>query len=475
MRDSPTIENEGSVALWSPRRRVAQFHRWLGSLHPTGRLKDSVEQAEQAGIEFAFRARSAAVMVVALYLVFVPWPRNAYYLALVACFFFLGYIPYRLRRHRFAVPLRLFFVALDVALIAVAILNPPPASLSLDWPVQSRLRGQDFLYLLLLLGEAALTYSALRVFWTGACIAVIWSIGFSIIYGLPDTTRLVDLVRAGLSDEDVFSFTLGPTYVSLTQWGTQLVATTLLTALLVIAVLRSRMHLVAELRSDTVRSALSRYVSPDVADALSEDVGTSFGTPATRHVAVLFADIVGFTGMAEHLSPESAFALIRDFQERTTRVVFRHSGTLDKYLGDGLMVTFGAIQDEPDAAARAIACAFAMMEEVDRWTARRVAHGASPVRIAIGVHYGAVIVGNVGSERRREFTAIGDVVNVASRIEEATRDLGCTLAASDPCVQAAGDEIDGKRFEKTVKLKVRGRQSSILVHVSSADDVRHPT
>jgi adenylate cyclase len=474
MIGGPTVKNDGATAYRGLRSWVARLQRWLGSLHPAGRLRDSIEEAEQAGLRFAFQARTAAIAVVGLYLVFVPWPRNAYYLALVACFFVLGYIPYRLRRHRFAMPIRLFFVVLDVALIAVAILNPPPAGLALDWSAQSRLRGQDFLYLLLVLGEAALTYSAVRVFWTGACIAVIWSIGFSIIYGLADTTRLVDLVQDGLSDEDVFRFTLGPTYVSLTQWRTQIIATILLTSLLVVAVLRSRMHLVAELRADSARSALSRYVSPDVADALSKDVGTSFGVPASRHVAVLFADVVGFTAMAEQMSPESAFALIRSFQERTTRVVFRHSGTLDKYLGDGLMVTFGSLQDEPDAAARAITCAFAMVDEVDRWNAKRVARGASAVRLSIGVHYGAVIVGNVGSERRREFTAVGDVVNVASRIEEATRELGCTFAASDPCVQAAGKGIDGKRFDKTVELQIRGRQLPILVHISGTEDERHP-
>jgi adenylate cyclase len=295
---------------------------------------------------------------------------------------------------------------------------------------------------------------------------VIWSIGFSIIYSLADTTRLVDIVRDGLSDEDIFTVTLGPTYVSLTQWGTQLVATLVLTCLLVIAVLRSRMHLVAELRADKARSELSRYVSPDVADALSGDLSTNFGVPASRRVAVLFADIVGFTGMTEHMSPNGAFALIRGFQERMTRVVFRHSGTLDKYLGDGLMVTFGSIQGEDDAAARAINCAFTMIDEVERWNAKRVARGSSAVRIAIGLHYGAVMVGNVGSERRREFTAVGDVVNVASRLEEATREFGCTLAVSDSCVQAAGEGIDSTRFDRIVEMLLRGRQSSVLVHIA---------
>ena len=118
------------------------------------------------------------------------------------------------------------------------------------------------------------------------------------------------------------------------------------------------MHLLAQVQAEVLRSDLARYVSPDVADALVHQTSSDFGVPATRNVAVLFADIVGFTAHNERLSPDRTFALLRSFQERSSQVVFRHQGTLDKYLGDGFMATFGSLREEGDVAARAIACAF---------------------------------------------------------------------------------------------------------------------
>jgi adenylate cyclase len=450
---------------WS---RLKHARDWLQSLKPKGRLSASVHEAEQAGLVFAFRARCAAIAVVAAYLLLlVPWPRDAYYLALASGFFVLGYVPFRFRRHRLAEPIKLFCVMLDVVLITAAILIPPPAGLSLDWPVQTRIRGQEFLYLLLLLAEAALTYSPRRVLWTGASIAVIWSVGFRVLYDLPDTKRLTDLPAGErFSDADILVLYLNPYFVGLTQWRTQLVATTILTILLVAAVLRSRMHLLAELQAQVVRSDLARYVSPDIADALAEQASSGFGEPAIRNVAVLFADIVGFSSTAERLPPERTFALLRSFRERSSRSVFRQKGTLDKYLGDGLMATFGALQEEHDAAARAIACAIDLQEEIERWNAKRLAQAKEPVRIAVGVHFGSVIVGNLGSEHRVEFTVVGDVVNVASRLEEATRDLRCTLAISDVCVRAAGAVRSLERFTDVVEVQLRGRSTPLLVHIS---------
>jgi adenylate cyclase len=437
-----------------------------------GRSSGSIHKAEQAGLVFAFRARCLAILVVTLSIfALVPWPRNAYYLGFAAGFFFLGYVPFRLRQHRHAEVIKLGFVVLDVALITAAVLNLPSGGLSLDWPIQTRLRNQNFLFLLLLLGEAALTYSPRRVLWTGASIAVVWSLGFHFLYELPDSKRYSDVAAQNLPDGDILNLFLDPTYVSLAQWLTQLIATGIMTALLAIAVRRSRTHLLAQLQAEVLRSDLARYVSPDVADALAQRTSSDLGAPATRDVAVLFADIVGFTAVNERLSPERTFALLRSFQERSSRVVFRHQGTLDKYLGDGLMATFGSLQVEGDAPARAIACAFELHAEIERWSAKRAARHAERLAVAIGVHFGPVVVGNLGSEQRLEFTVVGDVVNVASRLEEATRELGCMIAVSDACVRAAGPARQSEGFEKVVEVRLRGRASPLLVHVAGCVDV----
>jgi adenylate cyclase len=437
-----------------------------------GRPNSTIQQAEEAGLVFAFRARCLAILIVALsIIVLVPWPRNLYYLGFLAGFFVLGYIPFRLRRHRSAEVIKLGFVVLDVGLITAAVLNFPSGGVSIDWPMQTRLRNQNFLFMLLLLGEAALTYSARRVIWTGASIAVVWSLAFLVLYELPDSKRYGDMALLQ-SDADLLELFLNPTYVSLPQWLTQLVATSILTALVATAVYRSRLHLLARVRAEVLRSDVARYVSPDIADALVHQTSSDLGAPATRKVAVLFADIVGFTALNERLSPERTFALLRSFQERSTQVVFRHQGTLDKYLGDGFMATFGSFREESDAAARALACALELLTEIERWNAKRAAREAQRLSIAIGVHFGPVVVGNLGSENRLEFTVVGDVVNVASRLEEATRELGCSLVVSDACVRAAFREDTSSPFEKVVELKLRGRASSLLVHVAGCLDVR---
>lgn len=447
--------------------------RGLRLLRPSNTSKDrlhaNTRQAELEGLQFAFYARLTAIVTVSLWLFWiVPWPRDLYYGAYAFGFFLLGYIPYRLRRHPHGETIKLAFIVLDVALVTAAILVPPPAALGTEWPVQTRLRGQEFLYLLLLLAEAALTYSPRRVLWTGMSIFVIWSIGVFTIYSQPDTMRFNDVAAEGaLTSSAVLDLSFQPTFVGLTAWYTQLVATSLFTLLLTLTVWRSRRTLLNQIETEVVRADLARYVSPDVAEALTRRGGTAFGVPATRTVAVLFADIVGFTKLTETLSPERTFALLRSFQERSSAIVFKHGGTLDKYLGDGFMATFGSIGLQPDAPARALACAFELQQEIDRWNRKRSGRGADPLRVSVGIHCGPVTVGNLGGRERIEFTVVGDVVNVASRLEEITRAVGGSIIASEDCIRAAGDPEWSMRFQSSREIQLRGRQQNILIHIAT--------
>jgi adenylate cyclase len=432
------------------------------------RLQSSIRRAELEGLRFAFFARLTAILIVSAWLFWiVPWPRDLYYGAYAFGFFLLGYIPYRLRHHPLGEMIKLGFIVLDVALVTAAILIPPPAAVGTEWPVQTRLRGQEFLYVLLLLAEAALTYSPRRVIWTGLSILVIWSIGVFTIYSQPETLRFNDAAAEGaLTSAAVLDLSFKSAFVSLTAWYTQLVATSLFTLLITLTVWRSRRTLLNRVEAEVVRADLARYVSPDVAEALTKRGGTAFGEPATRTVAVLFADIVSFTKLTEALPPERTFALLRSFQERSSAVVFKHGGTLDKYLGDGFMATFGSIGLQPDAPARALACAFELQQEIERWSRKRSGRGADPLRVSVGVHCGPVTVGNLGGRDRIEFTVVGDVVNVASRLEEVTREVGGSIVASEDCIQAAGRSEWVTQFQDSRKINLRGRDQSILVHIA---------
>jgi len=294
----------------------------------------------------------------------------------------------------------------------------------------------------------------------------IWSVGFDLIYSRDDTVRFVDFAAGGeMSSDATLRLFLQPTFAGLTQWQTQLVGTLLFTVLITMAVWRSRLSLFNLVQVEVIRRDLACYVSPDVADALAARVETGFGEPTNRMVAVMFADIVGFTKLTDAAPPEHAFSLIRGFQQRSCAIVFRHSGTLDKYLGDGFMATFGATDDHPDPSSLALACAFDLKEEIKRWNIDRQRLGSAPVRVSIGVHSGKVLVGNLGSDQRIEFTVVGDVVNVASRLEETTRNLGCTIIASQECVDMAGTLNAERLFHRCVEVKLRGYSRAVMAYL----------
>lgn len=393
--------------------------------------------------------------------------RQFYYLAVAAVFFLLGWVPHLLRRHRYAVPIRFGFVLLDVMLVTAVVVLPPPVGLDFGWPIQMRVRGPEFLYLNLLIVGAALSYSPLQVLWTGFCAIAVWSAALLAVFMRSDTLHADPATLT--SPEAVLRVVLDPHYVGIFALLNQVVLTAIATAVLAAAVWRSRALLLRQTRAEIARADLARYVSPDVADALlaaQTADSEGFGAPTNRNVAVLFADVVGFTGLSERMAPDRVVVLLRSLHERGSGVVFAHEGSLDKYLGDGFLATFGGISSQPDAAARAIRCAIALQEEVARWNAKRQLRGAMPVQLSVGVHYGPVVVGNIGSAQRLEFTVVGDTVNIASRLETLTRRLGCRIAVSDVALtEAALHDPLLPRFEPAGDRQLDGREQTISVQV----------
>ncbi|TDQ82435.1 adenylate cyclase [Dongia mobilis] len=441
------------------------------------RLAAAIAAEEQAGLAFAFAARSIAVIVVAAWLPFiVDAPRVFYYLALVGLFFLLGLVPHLTRGWRHADRLRLVFILFDVVLITAAIMMQPPDRIAFDWPVQMRIRFVEFLYLILLLIGSALSYRPGHVIWTGLCIIAVWSAGVFILYHLPDTVRFEESTE-NLTPAEVLAVILDPRYVGITTLLTQNVLTAIATGLLAASVWRARSLLLRRVRAEVARADLSRYVSPDVADAmLAAQAGRSgaadFGRPQVRHVAVMFADIREFTTLVEKLEPERVLALLRSFHARATAIVFRHGGTLDKYLGDGFMATFGALGNASadarhgEAARQAVLCAIDLHREMDRWCEKRAQRGEIPLALGIGLHFGPAVVGNVGVDQRLEFTVVGDAANVAARIERLTRDFDCRIAVSDSCLAAARALApDLPAFTDIGPTLLRGRTEPVRLHV----------
>ncbi|MBR1274700.1 adenylate/guanylate cyclase domain-containing protein [Bradyrhizobium sp. AUGA SZCCT0283] len=211
--------------------------------------------------------------------------------------------------------------------------------------------------------------------------------------------------------------------------------------------------------AERAHASLSRYFSPELAKRLAASVGDR--TEVTwRDVAVIFTDITGFTSLVETAAPELLGELLNEYVTGMTDVVFAHEGTVAKVIGDAIEVLFNAPSDQPDYATRAIACA----QQLDvwaeafreRWKAKGVNFGAT----RIGVHAGPALVGNFGGSRFFDYTAYGDTINTAARLEAANKFLGTRICVSATIANAA----ENFRGRPVGDLILRGRSEPLRAY-----------
>ncbi|MGH6928407.1 MAG: PAS domain S-box protein [Dongiaceae bacterium] len=192
------------------------------------------------------------------------------------------------------------------------------------------------------------------------------------------------------------------------------------------------------------RAVLARHFSPNMVDELMR-TGGQLDAVRTQPITVMFADLFNFTALSAAMPMTDVVGLLRSFHALVEEAVFGNEGTLDKYIGDGVMATFGTPRPGPRDATNAVAGARAIVQGINRWNREREATRRRPIRIGVGLHYGEATLGNVGSARRFEHTVVGETVNLASRIEALTRVLDIALLVSEAVVEAVrregGDQI----------------------------------
>lgn len=435
----------------------------------------ALERHKREGMLLAVRARWVALAIIAAMLPFLnPRFEVIYYEILLIGFALIGWAQLRVARVGVSLA-EILLIFADIALMTTAIIVPNPLA-PIDWPLEVQFRFGAFDYLYVFLAAGTLAYSWRTIRGIGNMTFMIWSLGVGIVWLLSGGYEpLTEAVQAALSPDMRLAEVLDPNDPQFMLRVQEVVIFLIVANMLALTVRRYGDLVMGHAALERERANLARYFSPNVVESLSQN-DEPLKEIRTQNVAVLFVDIVGFTRYAADRTPQEVIDTLRQFHQRMGDEVFRHNGTLDKYLGDGLMATFGTPLASDTDALNALRCARAMVDSMTSWNAERTERGEPAIHAGFGLHYGPAVLGDIGSSRL-EFAVIGNTVNIASRVESLTRQLSVELAATDDLMAAArhqangsGEVLDG--FVRQESQEIRGLDTKMAVWSYAAPDPR---
>ncbi len=429
------------------------------------------------GIKLATQGRLISLTVVALLLLYlVPFPAVIYYEVLIILSVLLGVMQYWLYRNKPQGWVTYGFIAIDFALLGFIIFSTNPWAAPTYTP-QMVLRNDPIVYYFLLLVSVAFSYTPGLMLWAGGIAALSWIGGGWWIWRRPESFSH-GAHPPDSTPEQVIADHLHPNFVDTDLIIQDAVLLVLVASILAFVVRRSRHLVIRQAQVARERASLARYFSPNVLDEIVEHVGP-LTSVRKDNVAILFADIVGFTQLCETMPPENVMELLRTYHSRLEEQVFRLGGTLDKFIGDAVMASFGAPRPGPSDATQGLRCARAMLDTIAEWNRERVAVGEVPIYIGIGLHYGPAVMGDVGSERCAAFAVIGDTTNTTSRLQSLTRNLSADIVASHTLLEEVKRETSETTdlltgFQDAGQQSIRGRQNPMHIWMLEAERAAQP-
>ncbi|MBT4487626.1 MAG: adenylate/guanylate cyclase domain-containing protein [Rhodospirillaceae bacterium] len=423
-------------------------------------ITKALRAEELAGLRLATRVRAVAMTAIAIVIMILqPWPLSTINAGLMLLFAVLGGLHLAVAQRIEGTWPGFVFPSLDVIfyVLVLFVINP------LIWP---GLRPETLYlfgsapFLMVLMATAALSYASRPLLWFGCFAATVWLAALYLMAQQPGSVAfLFASLRGGMTLPPDAKIETGMLLVSAIPRIVEACYFVLGGSVLAVVVWRSRRLVARQAAAMRERTNLARYFSPNMVEELAQS-DEPLGAVRQQNVAVMFVDIVGFTALSEGLPPTEVIELLRDFHGRMAAQVFAHGGTIDKYLGDGLMATFGTPWPHANDAANALSCAISMADELERWNRQRLAAGAAAVQAGIGIHFGAVVIGDMGGEGALEFAVIGDTVNVAARLEALSRGLNADIVISAD-LAAAAEDVDHSAFQSAPPQALRNRTAPV--------------